>query len=101
MKKYKIIVLELAMADIREARFWYNNQQKGLGLKLQADMKTTLLKIARNPTSFAMRYLDLRLANFVVFPYAVHFYIDENNSTVFITAVVHTSRHPDFNKKRQ
>lgn len=99
MKEYKVIVLEVAKVDIREARLWYNSQQKGLGLRLQADMKSTILLVASNPTSFAIRYFDLRLANFDVFPYAIHFYIDDLNDTVYITGIVHTSRHPDFPKK--
>lgn len=79
---------------MRQARKWYNQQQPGLGERLTADMTTTLRKIAMNPTSFAVRYKISRLANFDTFPYAAHFYINEETDTVYITAILHTSRLP-------
>lgn len=100
MKKYKVVVQHLSTDDIRQARKWYNEQQKGLGKRLTAYMKKTLLDIARNPTSFAIRYRHLRLANFEIFPYAAHFFIDEPSNTVFIAAFLHSKRHPDTAKKR-
>jgi hypothetical protein len=100
MKKFKIAVLPLARTDIREARKWYNNQQRGLGKRLNADMNITLRKIARNPTSFAVRYNQVRFANFDSFPYAAHFYIDPTATTVYILGFIHTSRNPDTTKDR-
>lgn len=95
MKKYKVVVLQLAKDDIREARWWYNRQQPGLGKRLTQDMAATLRKIASNPTSFSVRYKQVRLAHFDRFPYAAHFYIDENTDTVYVIAILHISRHPD------
>jgi plasmid stabilization system protein ParE len=100
MKKCKVVVQHLAKEDIREARKWYNNQLPGLGKRLTADMVTTLRKVSRNPKSFAVRYKTIRLANFDTFPYAAHFYIDKATDTVFIVAIMHTSRHPAIAKSR-
>ena len=95
MRKFKVQVLELAKMDMRQASSWYNQQQVGLGKRLTEDMARILRKIASNPTSFAVRYKVIRLANFDTFPYAAHFYIDDKNDTIFIIAIMHTSRHPD------
>jgi len=100
MKKYKVVVQELAKTDIRGARRWYNDQQPDLGKRLTAEMTATLRQIARNPTSFAIRYKQVRLAHFTTFPYAAHFYIDTAASTVYVLAFMHTSRHPDTPKDR-
>jgi len=100
MKKYNVVVQQLAKTDIREARKWYNSQKSGLGKKLNENMTATLRKIARNPTSFTIRYKQVRLANFTSFPYAAHFYIDNDDTTVYIFAFMHTSRHPDTPKNR-
>jgi len=100
MKKFRIIVLQWARTDIREARKWYNIKQGGLGKRLNVDMKNTLRKIERNPTSFAIRYKNVRLANFEIFPYAAHFYIDSDSNTVFIFGFIHISRHPDTTNDR-
>ena len=95
MKKFKVLVQELAKTDMRQARKWYNQQQPGLGKKLNQDMTATLRKIANNPTSFSVRYKHFRLAHFDTFPYAAHFYIDDTNDTVYITAILHNRRHPN------
>ena len=95
MKKFNVVVQELAKIDIRQARKWYNQQQAGLGKRLNQDMAATLRKIANNLTSFSIRYKQIRLAHFDTFPYAAHFYIDDTNATVYITAILHASRHPD------
>jgi len=100
MEKFKIVVLPLAKTDIREARKWYNSQQHGLGKRLTSDMNITLRKIERNPTSFAVRYNQVRFANFNSFPYAAHFYIDEVKTTVYLLGFIHTGRHPDTSKER-
>jgi len=100
MKKYNVVVQQLAKTDIREARQWYNSQKSGLGKRLNADMTATLRKIERNPTSFAIRYKQVRLANFSTFPYAAHFYIDTDNTTVYDFAFMHTSAHSDTPKNR-
>lgn len=100
MRKYEVIVQELAKEDMRDARKWYNEQLAGLGKRLNADMARTLRKVARNPTSFAVRYEMVRLANFDTFPYAAHFYIDAAKSMVIVLAIMHTSRHPDAPKNR-
>ena len=100
VKKYKVVVLELVKTDVREARRWYNQQQPGLGKRFNQDMTATLRKIANNPAAFAVRYKVIRLAHFNTFPYAAHFYIDEQNDNVYITAILHVSRHPDVPKDR-
>ena len=100
MERYKVVVLLLAKTDIREARFWYEKQQPGLGKRLTADMAATLRKLARNPLAFAVRYKTMRLANFSTFPYAAHFYVNDENDIVYITAILHTSRHPDTDERR-
>lgn len=94
MKRFKVVVLQLAKDDLRHARQWYN-QQAGLGKRYNQDMTGTLRKIAINPTSFSVRYKVIRLAHFDSFPYAAHFYVDDKNDTVYIIAILHISRHPD------
>ena len=101
MKKYNVVVQLLAQLDVREARQWYNRQQAGLGKRFTADMAMTFHSIARNPEAFAIRYQDVRAANFRTFPYAAYFFIDQPSATVFIMAILHASRHPDTPKGRQ
>lgn len=100
MKEFKVVVQELAKTDMRQARKWYNQQQPGLGKRLNQDMAGTLRKIANNPTSFSVRYKVIRLSYFDTFPYAAHFYIDDDNNTVYITAILHNRRNPHTPNER-
>lgn len=94
MNNFEVIITTPAQTDLKEACKWYNSQQKGLGRRLREDMKKALLKIARNPKSFAIRYKGIRLANFEKFPYAAHFIINEEEHKVKIIAVLHGKRKP-------
>lgn len=48
-KNFKIVFSVRALSDIKEAREWYNQQQKGLGKRLVEDVKQAVLSIKRNP----------------------------------------------------
>ena len=101
MMMFNVVVQELARLDAREAGQWYNLQKPGLSKKYTNDMVKTLRQIARNPSAFAIRYKNIRLANFETFPYAVHFYILENDALIVVIAILHTSRNPNFSKTRK
>jgi plasmid stabilization system protein ParE len=100
MKKYKVVVLNIAKEDVKEAYKWYEKQLDGLGKRFVDDMKNTLVNVADNPTSFAIRRQNLRLSNFKTFPYAAHFFINPEDDTVFIIAILHTKRHPNTSSTR-
>ena len=52
------------------------------------------------PVSYAIRYKSIRIAHPKVFPYNIHFYIDEIDSVIVITAIVHNKRNQDFVEDR-
>jgi plasmid stabilization system protein ParE len=93
---FKSVILPLAKQDIKEAALWYNAKQKGLGKRftLQIRQKIDLLK--QEPYAAAVRYDDIRTAVLDVFPYMVHYSIDETNKSILISAILHTSRNPDL-----
>ena len=45
MKKYKIIFSPRALPDMREARLWYNLQQRGLGKRFTEDVRKLLVQL--------------------------------------------------------
>lgn len=94
MKKNKVSFSYGALNDLKEARKWYNLQQKGLGKRLTEDVKKTTLSIERNPYYASVKYDNIRTASCNKFPYALHYEIDEENSLVRIVAVFHFSRNP-------
>ncbi|MFO7951518.1 MAG: type II toxin-antitoxin system RelE/ParE family toxin [Bacillota bacterium] len=89
---YKSIILPLAKQDIREAALWYNKRSKGLGKKFTAEVREKVRFIRKNPTASNVRYDDVRTAVLNIFPYMVHYTVNEANKTVIVSAVLHTSR---------
>ena len=97
---YKSIILPLAKQDIREAATWYNKKQKGLGKRFTAEVREKVRFIKQNPAACNERYNTVRTAVLKVFPFMLHYTIDERNKTILISAVLHTYRNPDIWKNR-
>jgi plasmid stabilization system protein ParE len=97
---YKSIILPHAIEDIREAAKWYNKKRDGLGKRFTADVREKVRFIRQNPTASNVRYDDVRTAVLEIFPYMVHYSVNEANKTVVVSAVFHTSRVPELWRKR-
>ncbi|WP_062123129.1 type II toxin-antitoxin system RelE/ParE family toxin [Geofilum rubicundum] len=97
---YKSIILPLAKEDIREAAIWYNKQQKGLGKRFTAEVRENVHFIRQNPEASNIRYENVRITVLNVFPFMVHYTIDEQDKTIIVSAVLHTSRNPELWKNR-
>jgi mRNA-degrading endonuclease RelE of RelBE toxin-antitoxin system len=82
------------MYDAKEARKWYNQQQKGLGKTFTEDVKNTISSVEQNPYFGSVKYNNIQTAACKTFPYALHYEIDETNNIVRIVAVFHFSRKP-------
>ncbi len=86
--------------DIWEAALWYNYKQKGLGKSFTAEVRKKVRSIKQNPKAFNIRYDNVRTAILDVFPFMIHYSIDESNKSVIISAVLHISRSPNLWNKR-
>ncbi len=97
---YKSIILPLAKEDIREAVEWYNKRQNGLGKRFASEVREKVHFISINPVASNVRYNEIRVSVLNVFPFMVHFTIDEKSKTLIVLAVLHTSRNPELWKSR-
>lgn len=93
-KNFKIVFSARALSDIKEAREWYNLQQKGLGKRLVADVKLAVLSIKRNPFHASIKFENIRTTACSIFPYSLHYEIDDENELVRIVSIFHFSRKP-------
>ncbi|MDP1795743.1 MAG: type II toxin-antitoxin system RelE/ParE family toxin [Daejeonella sp.] len=93
-KKHKVIYATGAVNDIREAKDWYNLQQKDLGNRFLNDVKSTILLVSEHPLSFTIKFGQIRMAICKVFPFAVHYEIDEATYLIRVISVFHFSRKP-------
>jgi len=96
---YKYYIIPPAREEFRLAREWYQQLKvKGLSNRFSQSVKDTVTRIQSNPYAFAVRYKNVRIAHTEVFPYALHFYLD--NDTIIITAVIFQGRNPLIAKSR-
>lgn len=97
---YKSLILPHAKEDIREAAQWYNKQQNGLGKRYTTEVRKKVHLIRQNPKASIIRYKNVRTSVLNVFPFMVHYTINEKNKTIIVSAVLHTSRDTKLWKSR-
>jgi plasmid stabilization system protein ParE len=97
---WKLAYYDEARLDVRNAKKWYHKQQKGLEKRFADDVKLCIKRLQKNPLHYEVRYRHVRIAYCEIFPYAIHFYIDEAAKQLVIIAIVHQHRHPSITKKR-
>jgi hypothetical protein len=91
---YTVILLPAAKKDVRDSAEWYESKQDGLGKRFLFHVRKKLSRIKQSPLIYAIRYDDIRTAVLDVFPFMVHYSIDDNHSLIIVSAVLHTSRSP-------
>lgn len=95
---YTLVIKPLAEKDIAETYTWYNEEQEGLGDTFLDQLERSLEFIEKNPGQYQIRYKEARMVKINRFPICLHYTIEED--TVFIHAVLSTSRDPQIWKKR-
>jgi plasmid stabilization system protein ParE len=86
--------------DIKEARSLYKATNEELEKRFVSAIENTIIKLQEWPKAYAIRYKNIRIAHPPIFPYAIHFYIDDVQNRIVIISIVHGRRHPDVAKKR-
>ena len=85
-----------AKADLIGAMAYYDGKREGLGDKLLAEVELAAALLADRLAAGASGY---RKAHVARFPYTLHFAVF--NEEIWIMAVAHHRRHPDYWKQRE
>ena len=96
---YKATILPAAKQDIKEATNWYNSKQENLGRRFTQHVREKINLLKQNPYSSANRYSEVRTAVLDVFPFMIHYTVEEQDKKIVVIAVLHTSRNPDLWEK--
>src|SRR5258708_5857457 len=97
---WKLAYYDAVKLDVRDAKDWYCAQQKGLEKRFSDDVKKCIGRLQKNPYHYEVKYKQVRTALCTIFPYAIHFYIDEAAKQLVIIAIVHQHRDPKVTKDR-
>ena len=93
---YKVIILPAANKDVKESAAWYELKRKGLGKRFVFDVRKKINRIKKSPLIYATRYDDIKTAVLDVFPFMIHYSINDSDNVIVISAVLHTSRNPEI-----
>jgi plasmid stabilization system protein ParE len=88
-----------AEAEFLEAIEYYEERELGLGYDFSIEVFATIQNIVTHPTAWSVIEEDVRRCLVHRFPYGVVYSIEQDE--IFILAVMHLRRHPDYWKKRQ
>ncbi|MBX3165444.1 MAG: type II toxin-antitoxin system RelE/ParE family toxin [Bacteroidetes bacterium] len=93
---YKVLILNEAKTDFRQARKTYSDINHNLGKRFVVSFKNVIKRIRQNPYLYQIRYDDVRVVMTKTFPYLIHYNI--HNNLVIVKAVYHASEDSPLNK---
>jgi hypothetical protein len=97
---YSVMNHKAVKNDVLQAKEWYKNQHNGLEKRFANEVKKTVNCLIKNPLLFQIKYKTVRTAFTEVFPYGVHYHVDESTKSITILGVFHTSISPAKWSKR-
>ena len=97
---WKLYYYNQVAIDIIEAKQWYKKRQKYLDKRFAEDVKISINRLQKNPLHYEVKYRNIRIAFCDIFPYAIHFFIDDTLHGIVIVAIVHQHRNPEYPASR-
>jgi len=96
----KIRVAPEAAAELRAAKAWYGERQRGFGTEFVAAIRATMARVSSAPMESPRlpRSADVQKAVVDRFPCVVVFLVRAD--AVHVLAVAHQSRHPSYWRDR-
>jgi toxin ParE1/3/4 len=90
---WRVSIRQAALADLREAREWYEQHRTGLGDEFLLSVADAMVALEENPQRFPVYYRDFRRVLTDRFPYKIFYRIE--GDAVIVFRVLHAARdHP-------
>ncbi|MBI5640719.1 MAG: type II toxin-antitoxin system RelE/ParE family toxin [Nitrospirae bacterium] len=87
-----------AEEEFIQAIEYYENNEPGLGYDFSIEVNSAIQNIVSFPTAWPELEEDMRRCLVKRFPYGVIYSIEQHG--IFILAIMHLRRHPDYWKNR-
>lgn len=87
-----------AVADVVEAKRWYEEQETGLGDSFATSVEQIVDRIKSMPRMYPVAHRDVRRGQLRKFPYLIYYRVHPNRLEV--VAVLHGSRDPRLWRER-
>jgi toxin ParE1/3/4 len=89
---YKIKITPTAFNDLQKAIEYYNGEQKGLGKKFHAAVKTMFAQLIKVPASGSFMYDTVRYRVMHKYPYIILYELSYDNINIF--RIFNSSKEP-------
>lgn len=89
----EIIIRPEAEAEVREAFYYYEDKNEGLGFEFMRSLDAALHFVRRNPFGYQTIYRNTRRVLIRKFPYALFYVVEEKR--IVVIACFHQRRHID------
>jgi hypothetical protein len=99
MEDFQLLIQPPALDDIQEAIGYYDSKRLGLGVEFEDELNKHFYSIL-NVKFFQIRYEEVRCLPLKIFPYMIHYSVDESNRQIIIRAVFNTHRDPKIWKRK-
>ncbi len=90
----RVLLLEPAVKELRDARRYYDCQQAGLGNRMARDVSAASARIRQWPHAFPIQDGEVRKCLLERFPYKLLYAI--RGEQALVLAVAHLHRDPDY-----
>jgi mRNA-degrading endonuclease RelE of RelBE toxin-antitoxin system len=97
---YNLLYFDEVLVDVQQAKAWYKEKREGLEKEFACEIEVAIEKLKKMPSGYSIRYKNIRIIHTKVFPYNIHYYVDELNKTIVIIGIVHKKRLSEFIGKR-
>lgn len=91
---YNIAILPEAQQEIQKAYDYYGNLTVLALTNFDAELEEVYNNLEINPF-YQVRYKHLRAIPFKSYPFLVFFDVDQENRTIYIYSIFHTSQNPE------
>lgn len=100
MKRFSCLLEDDAIKDIEESFYFYEDKQRGLGVRFKDEVKEDLEIIQKYPLSFSILFKNARKKSLDKFPFQIIYTVDEEKYEIAVIAIWHLKRNPDLLESR-
>jgi len=97
---YKYFFEIEAQTEFYESVYYYASISKDLAFRFSNSIKTSVKNICSNPYANPKIFKNIRRFYVINFPFIIYYLTNENEESIHIISVFHTSRNPKEWKKR-
>jgi plasmid stabilization system protein ParE len=91
---YSCVTTNNARTDILKAIEWENSRQQLLGDYFFDDLENRLNDLCVTPTAGSIRYDNVRVTYTRIFPYNIHYIVDDEKQEIIVLRVLSRYREP-------